>query len=176
MKRGALPQASKRVCLHGLANIEEGYMRDRNGKLIGRPAGLALVMLVAMLLGSAASAMAAPPANDTRPNAQRLKLGDRVNGTTEEATADDDDQFGCGAAGQPSVWYRIDATTTGRAIADLQAHGDLDVTLAVYLRQRSQFSSLACDNSDRRGRASTEWRFKKGQSYLIRVVQRPQSV
>jgi hypothetical protein len=157
-------------------NIEEGYMRELERRLMGRRAGYALLLLVTFVLSSSSTALAAPPANDTRPNAQRIRLGDRVNGTTVDATHDNDDQFGCGPSDTPSVWYRIDGTTNGRAIADLQAHGDLDVTLDVYLRQRSQFSSLACDNSDRRGRANTDFRMKKGQSYLIRVSQRQQSV
>src|SRR3712207_2918925 len=98
------------------------------------------IALVAFSLLTAAIALAAPPANDTRANAQELKLGDRVNGTTTEATADEDDASGCGPSDTPSVWYRLDATQDGRAIAQLEAAGDLDVVLDVYQRQRSQFS------------------------------------
>lgn len=137
---------------------------------------LVAAALLALSLITAAIAIAAPPANDTRAGAQQIKLGDRVNGTTTEATSDDDDSSGCGPSDTPSVWYRLDATQDARAIAQLQASGDLDVVLDVYQRVRSEFNSVACDSSDRRGRASTDFNIRKGRSYLIRVSQRPQSV
>src|SRR3954453_11072138 len=124
----------------------------------------------------AALAFAAPPTNDTRPNAQRIQLGQRVSGTTVDATSDEDDSSGCGPSDTPSVWYRLDATTDGRTIVQLQANGDLDVVVDVYQRVRSQFNQITCDSSDKRGRASTEFRMKKGQSYLIRVPEPGQSV
>jgi hypothetical protein len=135
-----------------------------------------LVALAAASLALAAIALAAAPSNDTRANAQEIKLGQQVSGTTKEATADQDDQSGCGPSDTPSVWYRIEGSTDGRAIVQLQAAGDLDVVLDVYRRQRSQFTSIACDASDAKGRANTEFPMKKGQSYLIRVSQQPQSV
>lgn len=135
-----------------------------------------LAAFVAAGLLCAALAFAAPPTNDTRPGAQRIQLGQTVNGTTTDATSDKDDSTGCGPSDTPSVWYRLDATTTGRAIVQLQASGDLDVVVDVYQRVRSQFNALTCDESDKRGRASTEFRMKKGQSYLIRVSEKEQSV
>jgi hypothetical protein len=137
---------------------------------------LIAIALVALSLVTAAVALAAAPANDTRAGAQQIKLGERVNGTTTDATADQDDTSGCGPSDTPSVWYRLDANQDGRAIAQLQASGDLDVVLDIYQRQRSQFSSIACDASDRKGRASTDFTIKKGRSYLIRVSQQEQSV
>ena len=135
-----------------------------------------LTAFLAVVLGCAALAFAAAPSNDTRPNAQRIQLGQTVNGTTTDATADDDDASGCGPSDTPSVWYRLDATTSGRAIVQLQAAGDLDVVVDVYQRVRSQFNQITCDESDKRGRASTEFTLKKGQSYLIRVSEKEQSV
>src|SRR3954447_9513078 len=135
-----------------------------------------LTAFVAAGLLCAALAFAAPPTNDTRPNAQRITLGQTVNGTTTDATSDADDSSGCGPSDTPSVWYRLDATTDGRAIVQLQASGDLDVVVDVYQRVRSQFNQITCDESDRRGRASTEFTLKKGQSYLIRVSEKQQSV
>jgi hypothetical protein len=150
-----------------------------NAGLIGSRWVRALLVLGALLtvsLASATTALAAPPANDARANAQQIALGDNVSGTTTEATADEDDAFGCGPSDTPSVWYRIDGTTDGRAIVQIQAQGDLDVVFEVYRRERSQFSFLSCDTSDRNGRGSTEFRMRKGQSYLIRVAQQAQSV
>src|SRR5436305_715806 len=85
-----------------------------------------------------ASCLAAAPSNDTRSNAEQLQLGQRVNGTTVEATSDADDASGCGPSDKPSVWYRVDGPRDGRAIVQLQASGDLDVVLDVYQRLRSQ--------------------------------------
>jgi hypothetical protein len=146
-------------------------MADRMKKAV-----LVMAALVVASMALAASALAAPPANDTRPNAQQIQLGQNVNGNTTDATADDDDSSGCGPSDTPSVWYRLDSNESGRAIVQLQANGDLDVVVDVYERVRSQFNSLSCDSSDRRGRASTDFRIKKGASYLIRVSQQAQSV
>jgi hypothetical protein len=139
-------------------------------------ASIVLVVLVATGLFCTALALAAPPSNDARPSAQRIQLGQTVDGTTTEATSDEDDASGCGPTDTPSVWYRLDSNTDGRAIVQLQAKGDLDVFVNVYQRVRSQFNGLNCDESDRRGRASTEFRLRKGQSYLIRVSEKSQSV
>lgn len=137
---------------------------------------LAFVASIAVSTALATTALAAPPPNDTRPNAQQLQLGQTVNGNTTDATSDDDDASGCGPSDTPSVWYRLDANQAGRAIVQLKANGDLDVVVDVYRRVRSQFNALACDSSDKSGRASTEFRLRKGDSYLIRVSQRTGSV
>jgi hypothetical protein len=135
-----------------------------------------LLMLIAVALATATSAYAAPPSNDDRASAQEVRLGQQVEGTTVEATAAEDDRSDCGPSDTPSVWYRIEGSETGRAIVSLQADGDLDVVLDVYQRVRSRFNELSCDTSDRRGSASTEFRMKRGQSYLIRVAQQTDSV
>src|SRR3954454_22903779 len=122
-------------------------------------------VLVTALLVCAAIALAAPPSNDDRANAQQIQLGSTTNGTTTDATAEEGEFSNCGPSG-PSVWFRIDGTTDSRVIAFLQASGDLDVVMDVYVRQRSQTSELSCDTSDARGRASTDFNMKRGQSYL----------
>src|SRR3954454_1779480 len=134
-----------------------------------------LILVTLLLLALPASAFADPPSNDTRQNAQQLQLGQRVNGTTVEATSDEDDASGCGQSNTPSVWYRLDATQDGRGIFELQANGDLDVTVDVYERVRSEINSLACDNSDPNARASTDFHLRRGRSYLIRVTERTRS-
>src|SRR3954468_13935261 len=135
-----------------------------------------LILVTLLLLALPASAFADPPSNDTRQNAQELQLGQRVNGTTVDATSDEDDTSGgCGPSNTPSVWYRVDGPRDGRAIVQLHANGDLDVTVDVYERIRSENNSLSCDNSDRNGNASTEFQMRKGRSYLVRVSERARS-
>src|SRR3954453_6835747 len=97
-----------------------------------------LTAFVAAGLVWGALAFAAPPTNDTRPNAQRITLGQTVNGTTTDATSDADASSGCGGSDTPSGWDRPHATTDGCAIVQLQANGDLDVVVDVYQRVRSQ--------------------------------------
>ena len=135
---------------------------------------LAALLLVALLV-CAAIAVAAPPSNDNRANPQQVQHGSTTHGPPTDATAEEGESSNCGASG-PSVWYRIDGTRNSRVIALVQASGDLDVVLDVYLRQRSQLTSLSCDASDTRGRASTDFQMRTGQSYLIRVAQRTNSV
>lgn len=132
------------------------------------------VMVIAVLVG-AVSALAAAPPNDNRAQAQVVRLGSTVTGTTADATVEAvEPASGCGSPG-PSVWYRLDPSASGRAIAFLQARGDLDVVVDVYRRERSQTELITCDLSDRHGQSSADFRVHAGESYLIRVAQRPES-
>jgi hypothetical protein len=54
--------------------------------------------------------------------------------------------------------------------------GDLDATLVVYRRVRSQLEPVNCEVSDRRGRAGFQFRPVRNGIYLIRVGQRAGSV
>ena len=127
------------------------------------------IALVALVV--AAVALAAPPPNDDRANPQPVELGDRVRGTTAEATRQDTDPSSSCQSGGGNVWYQFDAPRDGRVIAALQAEGDLDATVDVYLRERSQLTFLNCDASDRRGAAAVDFRVRRGESYLIGVNQ-----
>lgn len=116
------------------------------------------------------------PSNDGRDDATTLQATPQlVSGTTRDAHADDGEGSDCGdTAG--SVWYRFDAKRTQRIVAKLAAGGDLDATLDVYVRERSQQTPLTCDASDRNGRAAVAFTAQRGQSYLLRVAQRSGSV
>jgi hypothetical protein len=124
---------------------------------------------VALVL--AAVALAAPPANDDRGSPQAIELGDRVRGTTSEATREETDPSSECASGGGNVWYQFDAPRDGRIIAALEAEGDLDATVDIYLRERSQLTFVNCDASDRRGAAAADFRVERGESYLIAVSQ-----
>jgi hypothetical protein len=95
-----------------------------------------------------------------------------VGGTTLGSTAvTDDPASGCGGTAG-SVWYRLDPRKDQRVVVELKANGDLDATLDVYLRERSQLTPVRCDQTDRKGAASVTFKVKSGESYLIRVAQR----
>ena len=94
---------------------------------------IALAALVA-----AAVALAAPPPNDDRANPQPIRLGDRVRGTTAEATRQDTDPTSSCQSGGGNVWYQFDAPRVGRVIGACQAGGDLAATVHACLREPAQ--------------------------------------
>lgn len=137
--------------------------------------GLFVAVVVAVVLVCASGAWAAAPSNDNRAQAQLIRLGSTVSGTTVGATVEAvEPGSGCGITGA-SVWYRVDPAASGRAIAILQAHGDLDVVVDVFRRERSQVAPVTCDVSDRHGLSSSDFAVGAGESYLIRVAERPGS-
>jgi hypothetical protein len=132
---------------------------------------LLLVAAGAMLV--AAPVLAAAPGNDSRERPQQLtSLPADIGGTTLSSTKDDDDPVStCGGSGG-SVWYRLDPGKDERVVVELQANGDLDAALEVFQRERSQLTSVGCDQTDRKGAGSLTVRVKRGESYLIRVAER----
>src|SRR5689334_4460833 len=127
--------------------------------------GFSMILAAAALAAAAPPALAAPPSNDARAQAQTIQLGATVNGTTAEATDESlEPAPACGPLG-PSVWYRVDPPAAGRAIAFLQAHGDLDVVVDVFRRVRSEIEPVTCDASDRRGQSSADFAVAAGGSY-----------
>jgi len=130
-----------------------------------------MVLAGALAVPGASVAMGEPD-NDSRDEPQRINLLPAdVTGTTVDAHAGEADAPTC-ADTAGSVWYRVHPGRTRRVVARLRAGGDLDATLDVYLRERSQQSLLTCDASDRRGNAAVAFTARKGQSYLIRVARR----
>jgi len=122
-------------------------------------------------------ALAAPPPNDARTSAQELgQLPALVRGTTVEATLEQDEpESGCGAI-KNSVWYSFAAPSTRELLVAVDADGDLDATLEVFIRERSQLTSLSCQLTDRRGQATTDADATAGATVLVRVSARTNSV
>jgi hypothetical protein len=129
---------------------------------------LAVTALFALALAPAASA--APPANDTRANAQPLAVGSTVTGTTVDATADKTDPYPCTSV-QETVWYEIDTPDAARLLVRLDAAGDLDASVGVYRRDRSRLAQVACATTGNDGEAATAFDTEKGASYLVVVGQ-----
>jgi hypothetical protein len=134
-----------------------------------------LLAAAAALLLLPAAAHAAPPANDARTAAAAVTLPASVTGTTAQATLDADEPGGCAALGA-SVWYSLTAADTTRIVVRLAASGDLDATVDVFQRTRSQLSPVTCEVGDQSGQAEATFKPVKGGSYLIRVGQRANSV
>jgi hypothetical protein len=148
-------------------------VRDVSDDRSVRRLKLLLPMAAVAALLVAAPVLAAAPRNDSRESPQQLtSLPSDVGGTTLGATrVDDDPASSCGNT-SGSVWYRLDVRQASRFVVDLQANGDLDATLDVFQRERSQLTPVECDNTDRKGRGSVTFRAKEGESYLIRVAER----
>jgi hypothetical protein len=136
-----------------------------------------LALLLAGLLVQAAPATAAPPPNDARAAAQGVgALPATLRGTTVEATLDEDEPFACGGSGKGSVWYAFTAAESREILVALDADGDMDATVEVFSRQRSQVTSVGCKTTDRRGEATVDLDAAEGGSYLIRVAPLANSV
>src|SRR5215212_5390810 len=106
-------------------------------------AALPALLLVGALV-QAAPAAAAPPANDARAAAQPVgALPATLRGTTVDATLEEDEPFSsCSGGAKGSGWYSFTAAESRDMLVALDADGDMDATVEVFLRQRSQVSSV----------------------------------
>ena len=75
-----------------------------------------------------------------------------------------------------SVWYAFDAGEERSIVVALDAEGDLDAVVDVFLRERSQITPVACRRTNRRGALTFELDAEEGASYLVRVASRANSV
>ena len=142
---------------------------SREFRLVGH-----LVALAALALALPPSAAADPPPNDQRAAAQAITLPSTVTGTTAESTLEPDEPFGC-AQLRGSVFYEVRAPSRDRIVMRLAASGDLDASLDIFRRTRSQLEPIGCEATDRRGTAALDLRPVQGAVYLIRVGQRANS-
>jgi hypothetical protein len=138
---------------------------------------LVLVVAAGWVLAAAPAGYAAPPANDARAAPQALgSLPADVRGTTVESTLEaDEPPPGC-APMRGSVWFAFDARESRSIVVALDAGGDLDAVVDVFLRERSQITQVACGRTNRRGELTFEIDADKGASYLVRVASRANSV
>ncbi len=128
---------------------------------------LALPVVVAALLWAAPAAQAAPP-NDARAAAQALTLPANVQGTTVAATREEDEPPGC-APSAGTVWYGFSVGSAQQILVALDAAGDMDATVEVFSRTRSQLASLGCQTTNQRGEATLDLDAAAGTPYLVRV-------
>jgi hypothetical protein len=113
-----------------------------------------------------------PPANDSQRNAEALKgLPATVKSTTLGATTDTTDPKGCGLAGG-TVWYGIAPGNAARIVVRLKAQRDLDASVFIRERVRSQVEDVACAKTDKRGSALAAVDVEKGAQYFVAVGQR----
>jgi hypothetical protein len=140
-----------------------------------RPVLIAAAVVAALTAVPAALAQA--PANDNRANAQRLGSPPvSVGGTTAGATRENADPVGaCAPVSNNSVWYRLDNTGDGRLIVHLDAADEIDLTVVVLRRVRSETSFVTCRNTDAKGNADFSFGTADEGNYLFMVAQRATS-
>ena len=107
---------------------------------------------------------------------QALQLPASVHGTTVGATVEKDELTSSCTPTKNSVWYAFKANTGRSIVVALDANGDLDATIDVIERQRSQVTPLECKNTNSRGAATIEIDATRGTSYYVRVGARANSV
>jgi hypothetical protein len=125
------------------------------------------VLLIALLL-PATPALAAPPDNDDRANAERINPPQTVNGTVRDATVQNNEAFSSCESGDATVWYAFTAPARGAVVVQLDAGGELDASIDVFKRERSELTEEDCDNTDKKGLATLRLEDLDGE-YLIRV-------
>jgi hypothetical protein len=131
-----------------------------------------LTALAALVL--AAPALAAPPPNDNRADAQLLPtFPATAHGTTVEATVErlDPQVSKCGRV-DATVWYRIDAAPDGTIVATTQAAGQLAPVVRIYRRHPSRIEEVACGTAKAAGKVVTSVGTVRGGGYLILVGRR----
>jgi hypothetical protein len=137
----------------------------------------AVTLLFLLALAAAPAAQAAAPANDARADAQPITLPANVRGTTVAATSESDEPSSfCGQQIKSSVWYSFTARSDRSVLAALDANGELDATVEVFERVRSQLTPVDCATTNRRGQATVDVDAVAGSSYLIRVAALANSV
>lgn len=114
---------------------------------------LTAVTTIAALAFSAAPALAAPPPNDRRADAIEVAPGDTVNGTLFGTPVEFDELQGC-APVDGTVYYRFTPPASRDVIVTLDAGGNLDAAVTVFKRERSEFTQIDCDRTDKQGSAT----------------------
>ena len=131
-----------------------------------------ITTLAALIL--AAPALAAPPPNDNRADAQALPtFPATAHGTTAEATLErlDPQVSKCGRV-DATVWYRVDAAPDGTIVATVQAAGALAPVVRIYRRNPSTIQEVSCGTAKAGGKVVTSVAAVRGAGYLILVGRR----
>jgi len=132
-----------------------------------------LAVLLAAMLVQTSAASAAPPPNDARSAPAAVgALPATISGTTVESTVDSDEPpSSCGALSpKGSVWYALSNANRRDLLVALDAGGDMDATVEVFERQRSQVSPVGCQTTNRRGEATVDFTAGEDSTYLIRIA------
>jgi hypothetical protein len=134
----------------------------------------ALTAILALATAGAAIADPAPPSNDSRDSPVVLgPLPATASGTTVGATVSPIDPSSSCADEGGSVWYQlaVGSQAPPSIAVQVEANGDLDAAVDVFVKQRSQNLPVTCQRTDKHGEAVFAFKPQKQTTYLIRVAQ-----
>jgi len=135
---------------------------------------VALTAILALSITASAIAQPAPPSNDSRDTPVILgPLPATASGTTVGATVAPTDPPANCADEAGSVWYQlaVGAQVPPSIAVQVEANGELDAAVDVFVKQRSQSIPVTCQRTDKHGEAVFAFTPKKHTTYLIRVAQ-----
>jgi hypothetical protein len=134
----------------------------------------ALTAILTLMTAAVAVADPPPPPNDSRDSPVTLgPLPASASGTTVGATvAPTDPSSSCATEGG-SVWYQltVGAEVPPSIAVQVDANGELDAAVDVFVKQRSQNIPVTCQRTDKHGEAVFAFTPQKRTTYLIRVAQ-----
>jgi hypothetical protein len=93
-----------------------------------------------------------------------------VTGTTVEATMETDEPGSPGPAIKNSVWFSFTVSSDRELLVALDAAGDMDAVLDLFVRERSQLTPVDSQRTNRRGEATIDTDADAGSNYLVRVA------
>ena len=136
-----------------------------------------LMLLTFVLLAVPGTALAAPPANDNRAEAEAIPaFPHTLSATTAEATVErlDPQVSRCGSIAS-TVWYRIDTAPDGLIGVTVKGAAGVAPILRIYRRGGSAIQELDCASAGPGGTASASLDPVRGSNYFVLVGRRPGS-
>jgi hypothetical protein len=134
-----------------------------------------LVAFALALLVLPGTALAAPPANDNRANAEPIPaFPQTLSATTAEATVErlDPQVSRCGRI-ESTVWYRLDTAPDGLIGITVKAAAGVAPVLRIYRRAASTIQEVDCASAGPGGTVSASLEAVRGSNYLVLVGRRP---
>lgn len=134
-----------------------------------------LTLLALLLLATPGTALAAPPANDNRADAEAIPaFPHTLSATTVEATVErlDPQVSRCGRI-ESTLWYRVDTAPDGLIAITVKGAAGVAPVLRIYRRGGSAIREADCASAGPGGSASASIETVRGSSYLVVVGRRP---
>jgi hypothetical protein len=99
-----------------------------------------------------------------------------VSGTTVDATLEQDEPFSPVGPIKNSVWFSFSVSSSRELLVALDAAGDMDAVVDLFVRERSQLMPVSGQRTNRRGEATIDADASAGTTYLVRVAALSNSV
>src|SRR5918994_5059492 len=134
-----------------------------------------LTLLVFVLLALPGTALAAPPANDNRADAEAIPaFPHTLAATTAEATVErlDPQVSRCGRI-ESTLWYRIDTAPDGLIALTVKGAAGVAPVLRIYRRTPSTIQEVDCASAGPGATVAASLDAVRGSNYLILVGRRP---